>query len=86
MVLSEFVVGPLFARSDVLVPIAKALGVTVEELLGKPDRKRTRPVAGGKLGEIFERVSKLPRRQQQRIVELLELFVQKQEQRKIDSD
>jgi transcriptional regulator with XRE-family HTH domain len=62
-------------RSEVLLPIAKALGVTVEDLLGETENKRTRPVAGGKLGQIFERASKLPRRQQQKIVELIEPFV-----------
>lgn len=63
-------------RSDVLMPMAKALGVTVEELLGgaKP-RRVVHP--GGKLGQTFEAVSKLPRRQQQKIVEVVEALVDK---------
>ena len=61
-------------RSDVLMPIAKVLGVTLEELLGQPKPKRPQP-AGGKLGQLFEAAAKLPRRQQQKIVELLEPFV-----------
>ncbi len=65
-----------FPRSDVLMPIARALGVTVEELLGQPKPKRTQP-AGGKLGQVFEKAAKLPRRQQQKIVELLEPFVER---------
>lgn len=61
-------------RSDVLAPIAKALGVTVEELLGEPKPRRAKP-AGGHLGQLFDAASKLPRRQQQKIVELLQPFV-----------
>jgi len=61
-------------RSDVLIPIAKVLGVTVEEILGQPKPRRTAP-AGGKLGQLFVAASQLPRRQQQKIVELLEPFV-----------
>jgi len=63
-----------FPRSDVLIPMAKALGVSVEELLGQPKPKRLQP-AGGKLGQLFETASRLPRRQQQKIVELLEPYV-----------
>lgn len=70
-------------RSNVLVPMAAALGVTVEELLGqdKPSRV-TNP--GGKVRQLFEEVSRLPRRQQEKIVSLLEPFVaaQKSAERK----
>jgi transcriptional regulator with XRE-family HTH domain len=61
-------------RSDVLIPMAKALGVTVEELLGEPKARRT-PAPGGRVRQMFEAVSKLPRRQQQKIVDLLQPFV-----------
>ena len=65
-----------FPRSNVLIPMAKALGVTVEELLGEPKPKRASS-QGGKLGEVFNSVSKLPRRQQQKVVEFVEAFVEK---------
>jgi transcriptional regulator with XRE-family HTH domain len=61
-------------RSDVLAPMAKALGVTVEQLLGEPKAKRS-PAPGGKVREVFEAVTKLPRRQQQKIVEVVEALV-----------
>ena len=63
-------------RSDLLLPIADALGVSIEELLGvaKPKRATT---PGGKLGEVFDSVSKLPRRQQQKVIEFVEAFVEK---------
>jgi transcriptional regulator with XRE-family HTH domain len=64
-------------RSDVLMPMAKALGVTVEELLGEPKARRS-PAPGGKVRQMFEAVSRLPRRQQQKIVDLLEPFVREQ--------
>lgn len=61
-------------RSDVLAPIAKALGVPVEELLGESKIRRT-ATPGGKLGQVFEQVSKLPRRQQDKIIEVVQALV-----------
>lgn len=63
-------------RSNVLIPMAKALGVSVEELLGEPKRRRGNG-HGGKLGEVFDSVSELPRRQQQKVIEFVEAFVEK---------
>jgi transcriptional regulator with XRE-family HTH domain len=65
-------------RSDVLAPMAQALGVTVEDVLGMPKRRATAP--GGKVRQLFEEVSRLPRRQQDKIVSLLEPFVVQQRQ------
>jgi len=61
-------------RSGVLVPMAKALGVTVEELLGESKPRRV-VHPGGKLGQVFEAVAELPRRQQRKIVEVVEALV-----------
>jgi len=63
-------------RSNVLVPLAKALGVTVEELLGQ-DKPRRAAAPGGRVRNAFEQVQKLPRRQQDRIVEVVEALVAK---------
>jgi transcriptional regulator with XRE-family HTH domain len=60
-------------RSDVLTPMAKALGVSVEVLLGETPRRTLKP--GGKAGAVFEAVSKLPRRQQQKILDVVEALV-----------
>ena len=75
-------------RSDVLPKMADALGVTVEDLLiidaeKPPLRKKTtktnsRPV--GKVREVFDRVSKLPRRQQEHIVNWVSAYVSQYEQ------
>ena len=61
-------------RSNVLIPMAKALGVSVEVLLGKPTARRA-SAPGGRLGQVFDAVSKLPRRQQQKIMEMAEGFI-----------
>ena len=57
-------------RSDKLAPIALALGVTVEELLGEAKPKRA-AAPGGKVRNVFEQVQKLPRRQQDKIIEVV---------------
>ena len=61
-------------KSDVLMSMAKALGVTVEELLGAPKPRRA-AAPGGRAGRVFEAVSRLPRRQQDKIVDVVEALV-----------
>ena len=63
-------------RSDVLVPMAKALGVSVEELLGEKQPKRSNPES--RLGRSFEAVSKLPRRQQGKILDVVDALIAQQ--------
>jgi transcriptional regulator with XRE-family HTH domain len=64
-------------RSDVLAPLARALGVTVEELLGQPKPSRVSG-PGGRARQLFEAVSRLPRRQQDKVLDILEPFVRQQ--------
>ena len=66
----------ILPRSNVLIPMAKALGVTVEELLGEPGHKRATSPAG-RVRRVFEEVSKLPRRQQEKVAEFVEAFVER---------
>lgn len=64
-------------RSDVIPKLAKALGVSVEELFTdkiRPARKAAGPV--GKVRKLFDEVAKLPRRQQEKIVEFLTPIVE----------
>ena len=61
-------------RADLLIPMAKALGVTVEELLGEPHASRS-TVPAGKMRQLFDAASRLPRSQQQKIAAVLEPFV-----------
>ena len=62
--------GDAIPRSEVLIPMSKALGVSLEILLG--EKKTKSKPAGGKVGQVFEAVSNLPRRQQAKIVDVVE--------------
>jgi transcriptional regulator with XRE-family HTH domain len=64
-------------RSDVVVAIAQALGVSADEVLGQPKPKRVAG-PGGKARRAFEAVSKLPRRQQAQIIKVVEALVAQQ--------
>jgi transcriptional regulator with XRE-family HTH domain len=61
-------------RSDVLLPMANVLGVTVEELLGEPKPKRVLSPAG-RMRHLFDAASRLPRGKQEKIVAILEPFI-----------
>jgi transcriptional regulator with XRE-family HTH domain len=63
-------------RSDVLPKLARVLGVSVEELLdvSRPVARRSGPV--GKVRKLFEDVSELPRRQQEKVVEFVSALVE----------
>jgi transcriptional regulator with XRE-family HTH domain len=61
-------------RSDLLMDMARVLGVSVEEVLGlKAPRKAASPA--GRLGRTFEAVAKLPRRKQLKILEVVDALV-----------
>jgi transcriptional regulator with XRE-family HTH domain len=62
-------------RGEVLPALAQALRVSVDELLGVKLPKPKRAVAKGRLQLMFESASKLPRRQQEKILDILEPFV-----------
>jgi transcriptional regulator with XRE-family HTH domain len=62
-------------RSEQLTAIAEALGISVEELVGQSKSKSRSGGPAGKARLMFEAVSKLPRRQQDKILDILEPFV-----------
>ena len=65
-------------RSEVtLAKLAEILGVSTDDLLGtKPPQKQVaKPV--GRARQLFDAVSKLPRRQQEKIISILEPFVER---------
>lgn len=62
-------------RSDVLAPMAKILGVGVDEILGEHVRASRAAKPSGRARMAFNAVSQLPKRQQQKIVEVVEAFV-----------
>jgi transcriptional regulator with XRE-family HTH domain len=65
-------------RSDTLTKLAQALQVTIEELLSIQAPKPKRAVARGRLQSVFEAAAKLPRRQQEKVAEFVEAFVEHQ--------
>jgi transcriptional regulator with XRE-family HTH domain len=63
-------------RSDVLPRLASVLGVRIEDLLVLdriPSRKSNGPI--GIVQRTFEKVRRLPRRQQQQVVQVVEALV-----------
>ena len=62
-------------RAEMLPKMAEALGVSVDALLKVSPIKPKKAVAKGRLQEVFEKVSGLPRRQQQKVVEMAEGFL-----------
>jgi hypothetical protein len=53
------------------VPIAKVLGIHVEDLLTDEKPKKRRGGLVGKLQRVFDEVASLPRRQQEKIIEFV---------------
>jgi transcriptional regulator with XRE-family HTH domain len=62
-------------RGEVLVPLANALGVGVEVLLGAQTPKPKRPAAKGRLQQVFEATGRLPRRRQETIIEVIQALL-----------
>ena len=62
-------------RSDILVQLTTILDVSADDILGtKPSRPFTaKPV--GRARQLFDAVSKLPRRQQDKICDILQPFI-----------
>ena len=62
--------------SKALPRLAEELGTTVEELLiGKNGKKRHRGGPSGRLRETFDHVAKLSRKQQQKILDVVDALV-----------
>jgi transcriptional regulator with XRE-family HTH domain len=63
-------------RSDVIPKLAKALGVAVEDLFAHKPAPARRAGPVGKVRRLFDDVARLPRRQQDKIVEFLTPIVE----------
>lgn len=62
-------------RTDTLVKLASILNVSADELLGIKPARQSGPT--GRVRQVFDAVAALPRRQQQKIVDVVEAFVEK---------
>ena len=66
---------PVALRPEQLRELTLALGVTVEDLLGEPNGKKRGTGPAGKMRQLFEAASRLPRSQQQKVAAVLEPFI-----------
>ncbi len=66
---------PVALRAEQLARLADALSVSADYLLGRENSKRHRGGPTGKMRQIFETASQLPRSQQKKIVEFVEPFI-----------
>ena len=66
---------PVALRPEQLRELALALGVAVENLLGEPNGKKRGTGPAGKMRQLFEAASRLPRSQQQKVAAVLEPFI-----------
>lgn len=62
-------------RSDVIVKLSQILDVSADELLGTAKAKPRSAKPSGKAGRLFEAVAHMPRRQQDKILAVIEPFV-----------
>lgn len=60
-------------RADLVQSIADVLSCSPEQLLGQTPKRKT--AQGSKMKQLFEAAMKLPRRQQDKIVAILEPFI-----------
>lgn len=72
---------PVALRPDQLLSLAEALNVSVDDLVGTNGSKKRGAGPTGKMKQLFEAASRLPRSQQQKITALLEPFIAHHAQR-----
>jgi transcriptional regulator with XRE-family HTH domain len=75
--LAHYEMGRLRIAVALLPPLAKALGVTVEELMGEEVRPAKRGPAP-KLQQQIERIQQLPRAQQRFVMQMLDTVLAQQ--------
>lgn len=66
---------PVAIVPERLADLAGILGTTVAELLGEAAPRRNGSTPGGRLGQSIEAISKLPRRQQGKILDVVEALL-----------
>ena len=69
-------------RSDILPKLAKILKVSVDNILGTKIRPKSAGGPQGRTRKVFDEVSKLPRRQQQKIVDVVEALTEQAQSNK----
>jgi transcriptional regulator with XRE-family HTH domain len=69
---------PVALRPEQIEQLADALNITVEYLFGRDSGKSRGKGPAGKLRQVFEKASQLPRHQQNKVAEFVEAFVERQ--------
>lgn len=78
-VVSDYERGALRLHGELILKLSEILSVSADELLGRETNKpKARP--SGKVQQLFEEVTALPRRQQDKVVEFVSAFVRQQRQ------
>ncbi len=67
---------PVALRPDQLLSLAQALNVSVDELVGTNGTKKRGSGPTGKMKQLFEAASRLPRSQQQKLAAIIEPFIE----------
>jgi transcriptional regulator with XRE-family HTH domain len=65
---------PVAIRPELLLQLSQALSVSVDQLLGQK-AKPSRGGPAGKMRQLFEAASRLPRSKQEKILDILQPFV-----------
>ncbi len=65
-------------QPDRLKELAGIVGTTVAELLGEASQSRISTSLGGRLGQNFDAIGRLPRRQQGKILDVVEALLAQQ--------
>ena len=66
---------PVALRAEQLTQLADALSVSADFLLGRANGKRRAGGPKGKMRQLFQAASALPRTQQQKVVDVLQPFI-----------
>ena len=67
-------------KLELVIKLAEILNTSIDELMGANGEKKTKKsMPTGRLRKTFERASRLSRRQQDKIAEFVEAFVEKYE-------
>lgn len=66
---------PVALRADQLSALADVLGVTADYLVGRNEPKKRGSGPVGRARQVLEAVSRLPRHQQQKIIDVVEAMV-----------
>lgn len=76
--LNAYELGQRRVPVSALPPLAKALGVSLEELMGEPATKASKRGPAPKLAQHMEKISRLPKTKQRFVMEMLDTVLAQQ--------